>query len=85
MMRVWENRADKFFNEGGVVGSPQRQELWAVIERFRDVFAELPGKARDYVCELKIREHSPYMQRSYPVPFTIDEVNLYYSIIDNIY
>ena len=23
-----------------------------------------------YVCELKIREHSPYMQRSYPVPFS---------------
>ena len=25
--RVWENRAEIFFNEGGVVGSPQRQEL----------------------------------------------------------
>ena len=68
--RVWENRAKIFFNEGGVVGGPQRQELWEVIERFRGVFAELPGKARDYVCELKIREHSPYMQRSYPVPFS---------------
>ena len=40
--RVWENRAKIFFNEGGVVGGPQRQELWAVIERFRGVFAELP-------------------------------------------
>ena len=57
-------------DRGGVVGSPQRQELWAVVERFRNVFAELPGKARDYVCELKVREHSPYMQRSYPVPFS---------------
>ena len=35
--RIWENRADKFFNEGGVVGSPQQQELWAVVERFRAV------------------------------------------------
>ena len=67
--RVWENRVDKFFNEGGDVGSAQRQELWAVVERFREVFAELPGKARNYVCELKVREHSPYVQRSYPVPF----------------
>ena len=41
-----------------------------IRDSFRDVFAELPGKARDYVCELKIRDHSPYMQRSYPVPFS---------------
>ncbi len=68
--RIWENRADKFFNEGGVVGSPQCEEFWAVVERFREVFAELPGKARNYVCELKVREHSPYMQRSYPVLFS---------------
>ena len=27
--RIWERWADKFFNEGGVVGSPQRQ-AWAV-------------------------------------------------------
>ena len=40
------------------------------MEHYRDVFAELPGKARNYVCELKVREHSPYMQRSYPVPFS---------------
>ena len=31
--RVWEKRAEIFFNEGGIVGSPQRQELWAVIAR----------------------------------------------------
>ena len=31
---VWANRADKFFNENTVVGNTQREELWAVVERF---------------------------------------------------
>ena len=44
--------------------------MWAVVERFKEVFAELPGKARNYVCEMKVRDHTPYMQRSYPVPFS---------------
>ena len=68
--RVWENRAGKFVNEGGVVGRPQREELWAVVDRFKEVFAELPGRARNYECELKVREHTPFVQRSYPVPFS---------------
>ena len=53
-----------------VVGNTQREELWAVVERFRAVFDESPGKAKDYICELKVRDHAPYMQRSYPVPFS---------------
>ena len=34
------------------------------------MFAELPGRARNYECELKVREHTPYVQRSYSVPFS---------------
>ena len=67
---VWANRADKFFNENTVVGNTQREELWAVVEQYREVFDESPGKAKDYICELKVRDHAPYMQRSYPVPFS---------------
>ena len=33
---VWANRADKFFNENTVVGNTQREELWAVVEQYRD-------------------------------------------------
>ena len=44
--RVWENWVDNFFNEGVVVGRPQREELWTVVDRFKEVFAELPGRAR---------------------------------------
>ena len=29
---MWLNRANKFFNEGVVVGNTQREELWAVVE-----------------------------------------------------
>ena len=52
------------------VGSPQRKALWRVVESFKEVFAELPGRARNYECELKVREHAPYVQRSYPVPYS---------------
>ena len=63
---VWELRADEFCSEGEVVRSGQRAALWQVIERYRGVFAEVPGRAREYECVLQIREHTPFMQRSYP-------------------
>ena len=66
---LWNERALKFCNEGGVIGSSQRESLWRVVENFREVFADIPGRARNYECELKVREHAPYVQRSYPVPY----------------
>ena len=68
--RVWENKADNFFNEGVVVGRLQCEELWAVVDRFKEVFAELPGRARNYECELEVREHTPFMQRRYCLVYT---------------
>ena len=53
--QIWEKRAHKFCSEGGVIGSPQRRALWRVVESFKEVFAELPGRARNYECELKVR------------------------------
>ena len=43
--------------------------MWRGVENFREVFADVPGRARNYECELKVREHAPYAQRSYPVPY----------------
>ena len=67
--QVWEIRADKFRSEGSGVGSGQRAALWQVVEQFKGVFADVPGRAKDYECTLQIREHTPFMQRSYPVPY----------------
>ena len=61
---VWELRADEFCSEGEVVRSGQRAALWQVIVRYRGVFAEVPGRAREYECVLQIREHAPFMQLS---------------------
>ena len=52
-----------------MIGSSQRESLWRGGENFREVFADIPGRARDYECELRVREHAPYVQRSYPVPY----------------
>ena len=77
MQRVLKERWMKVVREcgkiglkGDVVGADQRESLWQVIEKFRRVFAEIPGRARGYECELKVREHTPFMQRSYPVPYS---------------
>ena len=61
---------DRFCGEGGAVGSSQREALWQVVEGFRGVFGGEPGRAKGYECELKVREHAPYVQRSYPVPYS---------------
>ena len=57
--RLWNERALKFCSEGGVIESSQRESLWRVVENFREVFADVPGRARNYECELKVREHAP--------------------------
>ena len=54
----------------GVIGSSQRKALWRGVEDYRGVFAGEPGRAKGYECELKVREHAPYVQRSYPVPYS---------------
>lgn len=66
----WESRAQLFFNSGGDMESQNKCELWGVIEGFKEVFSDLPGEARNYVCELRVREHAPFVQRSYPVPYS---------------
>ena len=68
--RIWADRAVKFCGEGGAMRSSQREALWRVVEGFRGVFAGEPGRAKGYKCELKVREHAPYVQRSYPVPYS---------------
>ena len=37
---------------------------------YRGVFDGEPGRAKGYECELKVREHAPYVQHSYPVPYS---------------
>ena len=64
------NKTEKVSKLYSVVRSPQHRALWRVVASFREVFAELPGRARNYECELKVREHAPYVQRSYLVPFS---------------
>ena len=32
-----------------MVRSPQRRALWRVVASFKEVFAELPGRARNYI------------------------------------
>ena len=34
------------------------------------MFADIPRRARNYECELKVREHAPYIQRRYQVPYS---------------
>ena len=52
------------------VRSDQRASLWQGIEQFRGVFADIPGRTKGYECVLQVRERTPFMQRSYPVPYS---------------
>lgn len=61
----WECRAQMVVEVDGNMGSKEMSVLWELLWEFNEVFSELPGKARNCVCELRVKKHMPFMHRSY--------------------
>ncbi|KAK9759146.1 Reverse transcriptase (RNA-dependent DNA polymerase) [Popillia japonica] len=40
------------------------------IARYSDVFSNKPGRCNMYKCVLKMKNEAPFVQRSYPIPFS---------------
>lgn len=59
----------KNINTGVPLNKTQLSKLRLVLERFGDVFVQKLGKANCYQHEIKMSEHTPFIKRSYPVPY----------------
>lgn len=82
-----ESRAWIFVVGHGNMESHERSVLQKSICKFREVFSELPDKARNYLWDLGVREHRPFVYKSCLVPYSKreavqEELNMMTEIID---
>lgn len=52
------------------MGSPERSILLELLQVFKDIFLELPEKARNYMCKIVVKVQKPFMDRSYLVLYS---------------
>lgn len=57
-------------NESELTGS-EKQQLYALLVQFQDLFCEEPGLTHLYEHEMKMIDQDPVVKRSYPVPFSL--------------
>lgn len=49
--------------------SQEKSVLWGMLQEYKKFFL-ICGKARNYVCDLVVKEHKAFTHRSYPVPYS---------------
>ena len=50
------------------VSVEQKEKLVGIYNKYRKVFSDSPGKAKNFICELKFRDTVKFNRRSYPIP-----------------
>uniref|UniRef100_A0A1Y1LVD3 RNA-directed DNA polymerase n=1 Tax=Photinus pyralis TaxID=7054 RepID=A0A1Y1LVD3_PHOPY len=52
-------------------GSREENEaIEELISQYEDIFSTKPGLVKNFVCQLKIKEATPFFKKSYPIPFS---------------
>lgn len=49
----------------------EREQLYALLDEFRDVFADEPGLTTEYVARIPVRDTTPFKQKMYPIPWAV--------------
>lgn len=46
------------------------EQLLEVLQRFRNVFSDTPGKIKNFVGKIIVEPNAPIVKKSYPIPFS---------------
>ncbi|XP_060846327.1 uncharacterized protein LOC132925991, partial [Rhopalosiphum padi] len=52
------------------LGDEQRLEFAQLLDQYRHIFSDRPGKIEQYQCRIKVKEGEPVYQRPYPIPMS---------------
>lgn len=55
----------------GVLSLEQRSIFISLLSQFQTVFNKLPGKTNKYVHTIRMSDTTPFIKRSYPIPFSL--------------
>lgn len=56
-----------------VLDESSKDNLSSLLKNFADVFSETPGRTRVYQHEIHMRDETPFLKNSYPIPFKYRE------------
>ena len=55
----------------GLVSEKQAEQLIKVYIKYRHIFSNAPGKARDYQCTIKFKTPVEFNRKSYPIAYSL--------------
>lgn len=53
--------------------SNEKKQLQGLLEKYREIFSETPGRTNRYEHIIELHDYSPFYKRSYPIPFAYRE------------
>jgi len=51
------------------ISTGQKRRLTILLQEYKTIFSDRPGRVENFVCELKVKENEPFVRKSYPVPY----------------
>lgn len=69
---IWQQKLEEIYifnnnNSGQAVTPEEKDKLVGVYNKYREVFLDRPGKARDFVCKLKFKNPVKFNRKSYSI------------------
>ena len=69
---IWQEKIEEIMEfQGGnseeSISVEEKQRLIEIYNKYSQVFSDSPGKARNFLCELKFKEAVSFNRRSYPI------------------
>lgn len=58
-------------DECTLLNSKQKTELLELLNRYKNIFSEDPGKCNKYQYRLELNDSTPIVKRSYPIPYNL--------------
>ena len=67
----WNKKLKEIYSfqvtNGKEVTEEQKEQLVEVYNKYRNTFSDLPGKAKNFVCELEFHNSIKFNTKSYPI------------------
>ena len=76
--KIWQEKIEEiieFQNRQApeIITVEQKQQLIKIYDKYKSVFSDSPGKAKNFLCELKFKENVNFNKRSYPIAQALKE------------
>ena len=75
---MWQRKIEEIMEFQGrqaqeTISVEEKYQLIEIYNRYRTVFSESPGKAKNFLCELKFKDNVNFNKRSYPIAQALKE------------